>query len=84
MDNDRWDTTRDRDYIKDRDHWVAGPFCPLKRYRTPGEFPDTAYLFAHDDELLLHIGNILIASAEDPIVRYDSVEAILADGWRVD
>lgn len=76
---------RDLSYVKDPGDWVMWPFCPLKRWkdRSTQEF---GYLVAVEGQLTtIRKGNMFKASPDDPVGwTYDSAEAMLNAGWRVD
>jgi len=70
-------------YIKNPNQWV-NLLCPLKRHVTEKGFNrlQTAYLV--DERPILHYGNIFRPSPNDPTETFESHEAIIAAGWKVD
>jgi hypothetical protein len=74
----------DLGYIRNPDLWVQ-TLCPMvKRETNPkfGQRTETAYLFSR--EPVLRHGNIFAAKETDREERFESHEAILEAGWRVD
>lgn len=74
--------------------WPAWPFLPVKK-RIPGEWPDCALMVDlgtaefHDVQPVIYEGNIFNFSNEpfdkDKVkARYESIDALVEDGWVVD
>lgn len=77
--------------IKDQDSWPQWPFLPVKRRAVGGGFPETG-LIAADPDYRKGIINVYKANLfnlpQDPTgvekITYQTVDAVLADGWVVD
>lgn len=88
------DGSRDLALLMDQMSWPRWPLMPLKRYpsrsKSQGNWPDFAVALADTDErkptILLDAS--LFGDPEDwkkcEKKEYDSWEAVVADGWRVD
>lgn len=66
--------------------WPIWPVLPLKRYTTPGAFPEMGYVVGDPVwPLNVYTGNIFRISPDDPIVgEYASVQHLLDAGWVID
>lgn len=79
---------RDRDFILSDLEWPRWPLLPVKRYGTE-PMAETGLIQA-DDKTTVIFGNLfdLPKTAKDwkalKRITYDSIEALLADGWKVD
>jgi hypothetical protein len=93
------DKSRDRAYILDFDHWGAWPYCPLKRGNCSRLDKNLGFLLATEEhaDACKGKGKFVVYLAymfappkgkEEydacPKLEYDSVDALLADGWMVD
>jgi hypothetical protein len=72
---------RDLKYIKNPDLW-ANIYVPLKRTPANGIGIECAYMTG--SEPVIRHGNIWAVSDSDREERFESHEAILKAGWRVD
>ncbi len=67
--------------MKNPDEWRLWPFLPL--VRRDGRKPDLGFLVDNCAPVVT-IGNVFTDSMSTDGVRYESYEAIIADGWVVD
>lgn len=89
----------DLKFLKDPDLWVMWPIMPMKRYQESGlpEIASLVDLESYRTTLLFDEGTLLwegekyrgktwreIVAMIPNQKKYDSVEAILADGWECD
>ena len=89
---------KDKTVIKDCDSlemikrpnlWPAGFKLPLKRYGTPGDFPELGLLFEKTvlgkTKYVVFLTNLWDQDYKNAKrVNYENAEAVLADGWVVD
>jgi hypothetical protein len=61
---------------------MAWPQLFLPLLRSVGDVRETGYLM--NPVPVVRIGNIFAVKVTDEVREYDSFEAIIADGWRVD
>jgi hypothetical protein len=82
---------RDVAFIMNPNKWPRWPFLPLKRKGENGL--QVGYLYGDPvtsmgrlaAPLKIYGGNIFSPSPDDPVVgEYDSADALVAAGWRVD
>jgi hypothetical protein len=72
---------RDLNYIKNPLMWVS-MVCPLKRPDPNGIGNQCAYMTG--GEPVIRYGNVFMMSLGDREERFESYEAIIAAGWKVD
>jgi hypothetical protein len=79
-------TQQDLAFLNDRAQWPdSGTVC-LKRYRAQYTPPECGFILA-DAPLVVVLGNVFgIAMGGKPegVAQYESLEAMLQDGWMVD
>ncbi len=73
--------------MRNQSSWPAWPVLPVKKYNKPGEMPDVGTMFAGQTKVFKC--NMFDLSGTEDLTKldsfdYPSVEAIIADGWRVD
>lgn len=84
----------DRAFIEDPDNWPQWPLLPMKRIDSNQRL-ECAFIVSGDSGVKLYRGNIfaiyerpgntLAEKLTDvPIYKYESVDALLADGWVID
>ena len=75
------------DFLKRPHVWPCWPVCPVKRYVEQGKFPDTGVILADGTWIVYRICLFLLTKGELESCEkheYESVEALVADGWEVD
>lgn len=73
------DTNRDLRYISNPDLWIS-MFCPLKRW--VGSEMQVCYMIGEGP--IVHHGNMWTADPNDRVEIFESYDAIIKAGWRVD
>ena len=77
---------RSIEFLKQPKRWGCWPACPVKRYVKQGEWPDMGVVLA--DGWIVYRVNLFMLTKEqlDSCEKheYDSVEALVSDGWEVD
>ena len=79
------------EWLRNPDWWMYWPIQPVKRRRGGTEFPDCG-LVAVDTkgDCAPAVHDVLLLGAEKALeqphitFQYESIEAMLADGWEVD
>ncbi len=82
----------DKEMILRDVEWPAFPGLPVKKYsKNPGEFPDCGIIIAGDLQTVYFINMWLLVSGPirpqlEKVERknYESLDALLEDGWIVD
>lgn len=71
-------------FMADPDRWPRWPLLPVKRYKD--DTLETGYLIEmKGSKYVVYQNTIFCADPRtDAHFRYESFEAIVADGWRVD
>jgi len=87
------------EWLRNPDFWAYWPIQPVKRRRADGDFPDCGIVIASvEGQLALQacgvcvpvVHDVLLLGAADALeqphktFKYESIEAMLADGWEVD
>ena len=85
------DTTEDLRYMRDPDLWGCFPKLPLKRRRDGETWPQLGVMICHTlsgatpEPITIYLGTMFdIDLRKRPTLEYPTVEAAIADGWRVD
>lgn len=83
----------DAGLIRNPLRWPAYPFLPLVRRRGDGNMPDLGLLIAPEESVIWDLnlyslprsGKLSDLRASSTVLaRYETVEAMLEDGWEVD
>lgn len=75
----------DAAFIRDDDSWPNWPLLPIKRPKKDEGWPETALITAGEKTVVIHAGMFDGQGIHDAKrTSYDSIEALVADGWRVD
>jgi len=83
-----------RRYILDPNLWLCWPLFPVKKAGRGSELGDLGFVFATKElvgrtEFVVYLGNMYEAIAgrairDFPQQKYDTIDALLADGWMGD
>lgn len=84
-----WTKDRDKKMISNPLDWPSWPFLPIKRWQENASQLETALIYVKDPLRvvtgnLFHLPKDYEKFRELPAVEYDTIDAILADGWVVD
>lgn len=71
-------------FIQNPGMWPQWPVLPLKKLTR--DWYEFGYLIAEEGGVspIVRLGNIFTMSEKDPVREYDSIDAMLTDGWMVD
>ncbi len=83
FDDDLTEDERNILFIKDLNRWPRWPYLPIKRSVSSG-WPELAFLYADNNTLVQRANNPFWPGSEGESTTYESVEALVADGWKVD
>lgn len=81
---------RDIDMIKNVADWPAWPYLPIKRpAKVWGQWPECRTICAEEPLTVIEVGMYGLPKTREefdalPRQKYESAEAIVADGWVVD
>lgn len=83
---DSGDNVTDLEKIKDQDSWPIWPILPLKRKDNSLQNKNLGFLHVQTPLVIYHayIFDLPATLEGVPQTKYESIEALLADGWRVD
>lgn len=79
---------RDIAMMKAPDNWPQWPILPLKRVRGSdlevGVLVNGAFEGPHTEATVYLSSMNRVITVETPTIKYDSFEALVADGWMID
>jgi hypothetical protein len=85
---------RSVDWLRDPDKWVHRSVCPVKRYRAGKvrfDHLEVGLVVAHEPSIvyiknlfMMESGSISPQLADCQRYEYESIEALVRDGWMVD
>lgn len=93
MDRQKWSgsnggpgTSRDIEMMKNPLNWPRWPWLPLKRCTRPedGQWDEFGVIYADVDDRPIVVTILFNNDLSDKKCKYDSFEAVAADGWHVD
>jgi hypothetical protein len=67
-------------FLKDEDRWPAWPLCPVKKHRDN----ELEIGCATAGQPVVVLVNMFEFRSDAPKIEYESWEALVEDGWRVD
>ena len=75
------------DFLKSPESWPHFPLCPVKRYEQEDKPPRTGVVLSSQPNTVVGLNVFLVSREKFKTAErweYDSVEAVVADGWLID